>query len=98
MASINSTGDIKNACDNALKKRIINESENVKLQDWLFELMQNKDVKDWFSGKYQILNERALLSEKRNFRPDRIMISADEVIVVDYKNRKFRKTKLRKTG
>ena len=85
LASINSSGDIKNACDNAFKKRIITESENVKLQNWLSELIKNKDVKDWFSGKYQILNERSLLSGKSSFRPDRIMISADEAIVVDYK-------------
>ncbi len=85
LASINSSEDIKNACDNAFKKRIITESENVKLQNWLSELIQNKDVKDWFSGQYQILNERSLLSGKSNFRPDRIMISENNAIVVDYK-------------
>jgi ATP-dependent exoDNAse (exonuclease V) beta subunit len=41
--------------------------------------------KDWFSGKYEVLNERSIFANGNTFIPDRVMISDKKVIVVDYK-------------
>ncbi len=45
---------------------------------------------EWFCGRYRLFNERAILCkgfdrERTTFRPDRVMVGNDEVIVVDYK-------------
>ena len=54
----------------------------VSLREWL----SIPEVKEWYSGKYQILNETQVLHPAFGFsRPDRVMIGDDEVIVVDYK-------------
>ena len=52
--------------------------------------LRNPRVQDWFSGKYQLFNERNILVpredgqlEKR--RPDRVMMSPDRIIIVDFK-------------
>ena len=52
--------------------------------------LRNPRVQDWFSGKYQLFNERNILVpredgllEKR--RPDRVMMSPNRIIIVDFK-------------
>jgi len=51
--------------------------------------LQQENVKDWFSGKYKLFNECNILTrENGEFkirRPDRVMISKDRIIVVDFK-------------
>jgi ATP-dependent helicase/nuclease subunit A len=47
--------------------------------------LRNPIVSDWFSGRYEILNERNLLSGSEILRPDRIMISGKKALIVDYK-------------
>ena len=42
-------------------------------------------VGEWFNGKYQILNERNLLTKDKILRPDRIMIKGRKALIVDYK-------------
>ncbi|MBR2178335.1 MAG: Dna2/Cas4 domain-containing protein [Paludibacteraceae bacterium] len=52
--------------------------------------MESPTVKEWFSDKWELFNECAILSidekgEVKNRRPDRVMKSGDEMIVVDFK-------------
>lgn len=48
--------------------------------------LSDKTVSSWYSGEYRVLNEvQILLPNSKFVRPDRVMISDDEVIVVDYK-------------
>lgn len=48
--------------------------------------LSDKTVGSWYSGEYRVLNEvQILLPNSKFVRPDRVMISDDEVIVVDYK-------------
>ncbi|MGB4340314.1 MAG: ATP-dependent helicase, partial [Dysgonamonadaceae bacterium] len=76
--------------DKAVEKKylageITEEKKNqllVSLREWL----SIPDVKDWYSDKYQILNETQVLHPAFGFsRPDRVMIGDNEVIVADYK-------------
>ncbi|HXK99909.1 MAG TPA: 3'-5' exonuclease, partial [Dysgonamonadaceae bacterium] len=68
-----------------LAGEITEEKKNqllVSLREWL----SIPDVKDWYSDKYQILNETQVLHPAFGFsRPDRVMIGDNEVIVADYK-------------
>jgi len=41
---------------------------------------------EWFSGNDTVYTERSLINERDDvYRPDRIVVSADKVIVIDYK-------------
>ena len=47
-------------------------------------------AQEWFSGKYKLFNECAILNKnlkdgKTNYRPDRVLIQEEKVIVIDYK-------------
>ena len=53
-----------------------------KLKTWL----DQPEVAPWFSPDIQIINETEILQQKGTFlRPDRVVISGEEVSVIDYK-------------
>ena len=43
------------------------------------------ELKHWFSNEYEAINERQIFFRKSTYIPDRVMIKANEVIIVDYK-------------
>lgn len=53
------------------------------------KMLSQNDVKEWFEGKYRVLNEADIIVKEKDRisskRPDRLMIGEDEVIIVDYK-------------
>ncbi len=85
LAEVIVAGDVGKACKNALRKRKINTKEYAEIYAWLTTLINSPGAKDWFSTRYTVLNERPLLSKEKNKRPDRIMLSGNEAIIVDYK-------------
>ncbi|QZT38411.1 UvrD-helicase domain-containing protein [Halosquirtibacter xylanolyticus] len=53
----------------------------------LKEALELNEIKPWFDGTYQVINERQIVrsGKQGNHRPDRIMIQGHDAIVVDYK-------------
>ncbi|NLX65433.1 MAG: UvrD-helicase domain-containing protein [Bacteroidales bacterium] len=72
----------------------LGEQERELMSSQLTDILSQSDIKDWYSGKYTILNETQLLHPSTGFsRPDRVMIGDNEVIVVDYKFGELEETK-----
>lgn len=72
--------------DGILDTKITRES----VERMLKKRMESPTVKEWFSDKWELFNECAILSidekgEVKNRRPDRVMKSGEEMIVVDFK-------------
>ena len=67
--------------------------QRADVEQWLRRGLSNPKVADWFSGRWQVFNECAIVSRNDgsvgylNKRPDRVMLSADEsrIVVVDFK-------------
>jgi ATP-dependent exoDNAse (exonuclease V) beta subunit len=85
LSLVKTKADIESACLKALADGKINEIELDEIQEAIKTSFENPLISDWFSGKYQILNERNLLTSEKIIRPDRIMILENEAVVVDYK-------------
>lgn len=69
---------------------ISTEKEKKQIEEKLVKAINLPQTKEWFSGHYHLLNERAILCNsykdgKSSYRPDRVMVGDNEVIVVDYK-------------
>ncbi|MDR1755815.1 MAG: UvrD-helicase domain-containing protein [Culturomica sp.] len=48
--------------------------------------MENSPASEWFASGYEVINERdILLPDGKKIRPDRVMLKAGKVCVVDYK-------------
>lgn len=62
------------------------EQQTLKLVNWA---LKHPQVKEWFSGKWSLYNECAILYRENGVlqtrRPDRVMMKDGEVIVVDFK-------------
>ena len=76
--------------DSALEKRVLSgeltTDEKLTLHQLLSQSLSLPEVRDWYSGNYQVLNEQQVLHPSLSFiRPDRVMINGDTVVVVDYK-------------
>ena len=68
---------------------IATDKEKERIKKLIEKAIANPKAKDWFSNKYTLFNEQSILYSENGrhhiFRPDRVMISADETIVVDFK-------------
>jgi hypothetical protein len=42
-------------------------------------------MNEWFSGDYEVLNEREILANGHISIPDRVMIKDNKAIIIDYK-------------
>ena len=53
------------------------------------DALSHPQVSSWYDGSWKLLNERDIIwienGELRNRRPDRVMMHADKVVVVDFK-------------
>jgi ATP-dependent helicase/nuclease subunit A len=85
LAGINQSADIEKACNKAFNEGRINAAEKEIIIEKLKSSMLHPEIGRWFNGNYKVLNERNLLSPEKVLRPDRIMVSGREAIVVDYK-------------
>ncbi len=61
-----------------------------ELRESILEAIQRPQVAGWFDGSWQLRNEADILLPSDNgqlvqYRPDRVMMRNDEVVVVDYK-------------
>lgn len=45
----------------------------------------NEQMQHWFDGSWQLMREAAILTPNNTIRPDRVMISGDTAVVLDYK-------------
>jgi ATP-dependent exoDNAse (exonuclease V) beta subunit len=77
--------DANAACLQALHDGKVSTTEFDEIESSIQNNLQLPEVKKWFDGSYEVLNERDLLTSDKLLRPDRIMFSGDEAIVVDYK-------------
>lgn len=67
---------------------VISEAEYNSINSEIKHALESDPIKEWFSPEWEVVrNEHAIIVPKEsNFkRPDRVMISGDRAIVVDYK-------------
>jgi ATP-dependent helicase/nuclease subunit A len=87
LSLINTSGDLQKAVKRIETEGKIGSEDAVKMLIKLTALLDDQEVKSWFDGTFQVVNERSILTGINGVkRPDRIMISEDQVVVVDYKS------------
>ena len=89
LSYINTWEDAQPALKRMIAMGEVTEQQAIQLRQQLLmlqTLIEKHNHNDWFSGKYQILNEQAILSPNgKTYRPDRIMVCGKHAIVIDYK-------------
>ena len=86
LSHIHTRKDIPVSVETYRLSGVINKEEAAELKQKLGNLLNNPEVAPWYNGEARILNEVDILfGNGLSKRPDRVMITGDRVIVVDYK-------------
>jgi len=87
LSLVETTRDLEKAVKRIVTDGKIGAHEAAEMLPELIKLLRDEDVKSWFDGTYRVVNERNILTGPNGIkRPDRIMIGAGDVVVVDYKS------------
>ncbi len=80
------SSDIDNALNSMQLEGLINLEQKELLKGKMEQLLIQEPYSNWFSDEWQIKNEASVITpEGSTYRPDRVMIKANEVVIVDYK-------------
>ncbi len=85
-SEIRTINDIETSLQTAVFEGIINQTEKNELHDNIFKIISRPTINDWFSNRYEVKNEEALLTTGGEIRiPDRVLINNEKIIVIDFK-------------
>ena len=92
-SQIETTQDIERITNQFAQQGILQSAKQLQqVRDLAARGLRNTRVQDWFSGRYQLFNEcNILIPDPENpgkllkKRPDRVMMSEERIIVVDFK-------------
>jgi ATP-dependent exoDNAse (exonuclease V) beta subunit len=86
---IDTFDDLEKAVDKLISEGLILPADRIIYIDKLRSAITNSNVEDWFSDKYKVYSEFSILVEEdgevTSKRPDRVLLSEHETIIVDYK-------------
>ena len=89
-SAINSKADIDNAIERLVFEGVIaNRTQATEISQFAHQAFSQPEVQDWYSGRWRLFNECAIIYKENGVlqtrRPDRVMMSDDETVVVDFK-------------
>ena len=88
-AAINTPDDIDKAVERFVSDGLILPNEKDDYKNKIRVYLQNPQVKDWFSGKYTVYPEFSIIVKEKGTvttkRPDRVLLSDNTTLVIDYK-------------
>lgn len=93
LSKIRTKDELENVIKDYLTYGMINDEKAEKLRNKFAELISDRIILKWFSGIYEVLNEREISDNTGSIiRPDRIMIKDRNIILADYKTGKESKS------
>ena len=89
-AHISTSSDAHDYIRRLFRMGLIDKTQERDITAFIKKALSEPEVKEWFSGTYELYNECTILSKDENGdirqnRPDRVMISGKRAIVVDFK-------------
>lgn len=86
MSKIYTKDDIDFAINLALDNGLINDDQVESITKNINDIINQKDLKEFFTDQYTIYNERDILtSTGQMIRPDRLAIKDNQATIIDYK-------------
>lgn len=86
LAKIATADDLDRAVDDAVSEGLLSSDEKMEIKSELHDRLDSVAPRHWFDGTLEFRNEVDIILPGGEFRrPDRVMVSGDKAIVVDYK-------------
>ncbi len=80
--------DIPAVLDQMHVEGLIREHHKRTIQDKVYTLFEKSEFSAFFDPEWEVFSEREIASKGRWYKPDRVMVSNDRTVVVDYKREK----------
>ncbi len=94
LSRIETVDDVDQAVQQLLFSGEVSSDKGEEICCHLRDLLRKEEVAPWFSSNVKIMNEAQILQpEGIFFRPDRVIFSGDQVIVVDFKFGRYKQKK-----
>ena len=78
--------DIELLLDKEISQGRLKSQERDIYANQLYKIVHTPSVELYFQEPWEVVNERAIItSEQRIYRPDRVLISKDDIVIIDYK-------------
>ena len=61
------------------------QHNDIFLQNKIEEYINYPPVSEWFDTKWEVLNERSIIEDNNIYILDRVLLSREETIVIDFK-------------
>lgn len=88
LAEIYTETDLLPALSKVIDEGLMTEKDKEMTRESLTKIIRHENLHQYFSAKWQILNERSLLVNGALHRPDRVVLSDQKAVVIDYKTGK----------
>ncbi|SHG85649.1 UvrD-helicase domain-containing protein [Winogradskyella jejuensis] len=86
MSKIKTKHDAEFAIKSVLSDGYIQQSDTKQLKNIVTQIIEHKELEQYFSEDYDILNEKDIITKEGSFlRPDRLAIKDKNVVIIDYK-------------
>lgn len=86
---IRTTDDIRPAVAQLVSTGILPDEKTEEYVQAVEEAISKAKLQDWFSGRYRVYNECAILTEEggniTHKQPDRVLMNEKETLIIDYK-------------
>lgn len=89
LSGINVATEIESVLENMIKQGILTDPEKPELEQKIKEILSNKLLENYFTGKLKSKNEAEMITDAGDLlRPDKIVFDTDCAVVIDYKTGK----------
>lgn len=85
LADIITTQDLPMVLKQRLQAGEFTSSQMQAVENQVQQIFEHEQVSEWFSDQYEVYNERVLMFNGQELKPDRLLIKGAQAIVIDYK-------------
>jgi len=84
--------DIDKAIENKYREGHLSSTEKSKIKEDIMRILKleysDGKVEDWFQSGLHIMNEKTIVTDEREYRPDKVIMDNNRIILIDYKTGK----------
>lgn len=96
LSRVKTIDDLENALRFAVSEGLLDDEEREDLHVLLIKLLHQPKLEPWFSPGLDVRNEAdILLPDGSMYRPDRVVLTRDQVVLIDYKTGREAETHIR---
>lgn len=86
LSEINNKDEVVSILHRYLEEGVIQSDEKENILREVEQIWKNPKINNWMSGSYQVKSEASIInSDGKTLRPDKVFISGEETVVLDFK-------------